>query len=145
MRRLLCHAIAYSYDAAKDAFIINGRACRITLHDVEHITGLPCMGKKHVPSNHNDTMELWMELKDSNDIKVTLKGLLAKMKGDNAPNFVRPFVFYAIGKYICPTTQQYVDNRYLGIVTNVETIKNTNLGQLTLEHLIFSIKKFVNG
>ena len=67
------------------------------------------------------------------------------MKGDSTPNFVRPFVLYTIGKYVCPTTQQYVDNRYLGIVRNVETIKSTNFGQLTLDHLMTSVRKFVNG
>uniref|UniRef100_A0A8I6X551 Uncharacterized protein n=1 Tax=Hordeum vulgare subsp. vulgare TaxID=112509 RepID=A0A8I6X551_HORVV len=128
MRRLLCHVIAYSYDAERDAFIINGRPCRITLKDVEHITGMPCMGKNHVSSNQNDTLELWKELKNPNDTKVILKGLLAKMKGHSTPNFVRPFVLYTIGKYVCPTTQQYVDNRYLGIVRNVETINSTNFG-----------------
>ncbi|XBI01465.1 hypothetical protein VPH35_130235 [Triticum aestivum] len=142
MRRLLCQAIAYSYAAEEDAFIFNGRPCRITLKDVEHIPGLPCMGKNHVSSNHNDTLEFWKELKDPNDTKVTLKGLLAKMKGDNTPNSVRPFVLYTIGKCVCPTTQQYVDNRYLGIVRNVETIKSTNFGQLTLDHLMASVRKF---
>ena len=63
------------------------------------------------------------------------------MKGDSTPNFVRPFVLYTIGKYVCPTTQQYVDNRYLGIVRNVETIKSTNFGQLTLDHLMTSVSK----
>ena len=145
IRRVLCLAIANSYDAEQDAFIINGRPCRITLKDVEHMTGLPCMGKNHVSSNHNDTLELWKELKDPNDTKVTLKGLLAMMKGDSTPNFVRPFVLYTIGKYVCPTTQQYVDNRYLGIVRNVETIKSTNFAQLTLDHLMASVRKFVNG
>ncbi|KAE8789560.1 hypothetical protein D1007_36204 [Hordeum vulgare] len=145
MRRLSCPTIAYSYDAEQDAFIIHEGPCRITLKDVEHITGVPCMGKNHVSSNHNDNLELWKELKDPNDTKVTLKGLLANMKGDNKPNFVRPFVLYTIGKYVCPTTQEYVDNTYLGIVRNVETIKSTNFGQLTLDHLMASIRKFVNG
>ena len=58
IRRVLCMAIANSYDADQDAFIINGRPCRITLKDVEHIPGLPCMGKNHVSSNHNDILEL---------------------------------------------------------------------------------------
>ncbi|KAE8782100.1 epstein-barr virus ebna-1-like protein [Hordeum vulgare] len=145
MRRLLCQAIAYSYDAEHDAFIINGRPCSITLKDVDHITGLPCKGKNHVSSNQNDTLELWKELKDPNDKNVTLKGLLAKMKGDITPNFFRRFVLYTICKYVCPTTQQYVDNRYLGIVRNTETIKSTNFGQLTLDHLMASIRKFVNS
>ncbi|KAE8769775.1 hypothetical protein D1007_58576 [Hordeum vulgare] len=103
------------------------------------------MGKSHVSSNNNDALELWKELKGPNDTKVTLKGLLAKMKGDNTPNFVRPFALYTIGKYVCPITQQYVDNGYLGIVRNVETIKSTNFGRLTLDHLMASVRKFVNG
>ena len=145
IRRVLCLAIANSYDAEQDAFIINGRPCRITLEDVAHITGMPCHGKKHVPSNLDDNMELWKKLKDRNDTKITFKGLLAKMKVGSTPNFVSPFVLYTIGKYVCPTTQQYVDNKYLGIVRNVETIKGKNLGQLTLDYLMDSVKNFVNG
>ena len=103
------------------------------------------MGKNHVSSNHNDTLELWKELKDPSDTKVTLKVLLAKMKGNNTPNFVRPFVLYTIGKYVCRTKEEYVDNKYIVIVRNVETIKGTNLGQLTLDYLMDSVKNFVNG
>ncbi|XBI82463.1 hypothetical protein VPH35_091145 [Triticum aestivum] len=142
IRRVLCMAIANSYDAEQDAFIINGRPCRITLEDVAHITG---HGKKHVPSNLDDNMELWKKLKDRNDTKITFKGLLAKMKGDSTPNFVRPFVLYTIGKYVCRTKEEYVDNKYIGIVRNVETIKGTNLGQLMLDYLMDSVKNFVNG
>jgi len=145
IRCVLCLAIANSYDAEQDAFIINGRPCRITLEDVEHITGMPCHGKKHVPSNLDENMELWKKLKDRNDTKITFKGLLAKMKGDGTQNFVRPFVFYTIGKYVCRTKEEYVDNKYIGIVRNVETIKGTNHGQLTLDYLMDSVKNFVNG
>ena len=143
--RVLCLAIANSYDAEQDAFIINVIPCRITLEDVAHITCMPCHGKKHVPSNLDDNMELWKKLKDRNDTKITFKGLLAKMKGDSTPNFVRPFVLYTIGKYACRTKEEYVDNKYIGIVRNVETIKGTNLGQLTLDYLMDSVKNFVNG
>ncbi|KAI4995683.1 hypothetical protein ZWY2020_037731 [Hordeum vulgare] len=56
IRRVLCLAIANSYDEEQDAFIINGRPCRITVEDVVHITVMPCDGKKHVPSNLDDNM-----------------------------------------------------------------------------------------
>jgi hypothetical protein len=55
-------------------------------------------------------------MKDPKDNKITLKGLLKKMEKDNSLNFVRPFVLYTIGKCLCPITQDYVDNKYLGIV-----------------------------
>ena len=38
-----------------------------------------------------------------------------------------------------------MDNKYIGIVRNVETIKGTNLGQLTLDYLMDSVENFVNG
>ena len=38
-----------------------------------------------------------------------------------------------------------MDNKYIGIVRNVETIKGKNLGQLTLDYLMDSVKNFVNG
>jgi hypothetical protein len=118
---------------------------KITLQEVEHITGLPSIGKQHVPSLYKDHIELWKEMKDPEDTKITLKGLLKKMEKDNSPNFVRPFVLYTIGKYLCPTTQDYVDNKYLGIVRNVDTIKGTNLAQLTLDHLMSSVRKYIAG
>ncbi|KAE8791243.1 hypothetical protein D1007_07440 [Hordeum vulgare] len=66
--------------------------------------------------------------------------------GSNSPSLgLSHWGVKTIGKYVCPTTQQYVDNKYLGIVRNVETIKSTNVGQLTLDHLMASIWKFVNG
>ncbi|KAI4984017.1 hypothetical protein ZWY2020_040870 [Hordeum vulgare] len=43
------------------------------------------------------------------------------------------------------SNKKYVDNRYPGIVRNAETIKSTNLGHLTLDHLMASVRKFVNG
>ncbi|KAE8769776.1 epstein-barr virus ebna-1-like protein [Hordeum vulgare] len=143
--RVLCLAFANSYDAERDAFIINGRPCRITLEDVAHITGMPCDGNNHVPSNLYDNMDLWKKQKDSNDTKITFKGLLAKMKGHSTPNFVRPFVLYTIGKYVCRTKEEYVDNKYIGIDRNIETIKGTNIGQLSLDYLMDSVKNFVNG
>ncbi|KAE8792418.1 hypothetical protein D1007_33024 [Hordeum vulgare] len=145
IRRVLCLAIANSYDAEKDAFIINGRPRRFTLEDVAQITSMPCDGKKHIPSNLDDNMELWKKLTDRNDTKITFKGLLSKMKGDNTPNFVRPFVLYTIGKYVCRAKEEYVHNKYIGIVRNIETIKGINHGQLTLDYLMDSVKNYVNG
>ncbi|XBI03318.1 hypothetical protein VPH35_131751 [Triticum aestivum] len=113
IRRVLCLAIANAYDAKQDAFIINGRPCRITLEDVTHITGMPCHGKKHVHSDLDDSMELWKKLKDC--------------------------------KYVCRTKEEYVDNQYIGIVRNIEMIKGTNIGQLTLDYLMDSVKNFLNG
>jgi hypothetical protein len=107
--------------------------------------GLPSIGNEHVPSLYKDHMELWKNMKDREDTKITVKGLLKKIEKDNSPNFVRPFVLYTTGKYLCPTTQDYVDNKYLGIVRNVDTIKGTNLAQLMLDHLMSSVRKFVAG
>ncbi|KAE8810880.1 hypothetical protein D1007_12379 [Hordeum vulgare] len=116
IRRVLCLTIANSYDAKQDAFTINLRPCWITLEDVAHIRGMPCDGKKHIPSNLDDNMELW-----------------------------KPFILYTIGKYVCRTKEEYVHNKYIGIVRNVETMRGKNLGQLRLDYLMYSVKNYVNG
>ncbi|KAI4996380.1 hypothetical protein ZWY2020_051165 [Hordeum vulgare] len=131
IRRVLCLAIANSYDAAQDDFIINGRPCRITLEDVAHITGMPCNGKKHIPSNLDDNMELQKKLKDRNDTKITFNGLLAKMKGDRSPNFVRPFVLYTIGKYVCRTKEENVHDKYVCRTKEENVHRSTVISYLT--------------
>ncbi|KAE8767694.1 epstein-barr virus ebna-1-like protein [Hordeum vulgare] len=105
---------------------------------------MSCDGKKHIPSNLDDNMDLWKKLEDRNDTKITFKGLLAKMKGINSSNFARPFVLYTIGKYVCRTKEEYVHNKYIVIARNVETIKGTNLAQLRLDNLMDSLKNYVN-
>ena len=118
---------------------------RITLQEVEHITGLPSIGKSLAPEQLQSHMDLWAAMKDPDDTKITLSGLLTKLKDDQTANFVRPFVLYTIGVYLCPTTQPYIDNRYLGIVRNLQTIKSTNMAQLTLDHLMSCVRKYVGG
>ena len=145
LRRLLCQSIAETYDMKQDAFVIGGVPCRITLKEVELITGLPSMGFDFVPSDVTEHIELWKLLKEPGETKITLKGLLMKMSGDESPNFLRPFVMYTIGRYVCPTTQPYVDPKYLGIVKTVDAIRDTNFAKLTLDHLMANVGKFVSG
>lgn len=145
VRRVLCQEIASTYDAQADAFIIRGVPMRITLAEVEHISGLPTTGRDYVPPPFKDVQDLWLELKDPEDNKLTLKGLRKKMMGDESPRFVKPFVLYTIGKLVCPTTQPYVDPKFLGIVVNFHTINSINYAKLSLDHLMSSVRKFVNG
>lgn len=145
IRRILCQKIANTYDPGLDAFVIGGKPVRISLQEVEHITGLPSIGKSLAPEQLQSHMDLWEAMKDPDDTKITLSGLLTKLKADQTANFVRPFVLYTIGVYLCPTTQPYIDNRYLGIVRSLHTIKSTNMAQLTLDHLMSCVRKYVGG
>lgn len=74
VRRVLCQEIASTYDAHADAFIIRGIPMKITLAEVEHISGLPTTGRDYVPSQFKDVEDLWVQLKDPEDNKLTLKG-----------------------------------------------------------------------
>ncbi|KAF8727130.1 hypothetical protein HU200_019638 [Digitaria exilis] len=64
-------------------------------------------------------------------------------------DFKRQFALFAIGVILAPTTKDYVDSKYLGLVKNVQELSNINWGQFTLSHLMdcihqFKIKKPVN-
>ncbi|XP_037475056.1 uncharacterized protein LOC119352582 [Triticum dicoccoides] len=45
-----------------------------------------------------EVQDLWLDLKDPEDNKLTLKGLRKKMIGEERPRFVKPYVLYTIGK-----------------------------------------------
>ncbi|XBH65975.1 hypothetical protein VPH35_119454 [Triticum aestivum] len=145
VRRVLCQEIASTYDSQVDAFVIRGVPMRITLQDVEHITGLPSMGRDYVPPPFKEVQDLWLDLKDPEDNKLTLKGLRKQMIGEERPRFVKPYVLYTIGKLVCPATQPYVDPKYLGIVVDIPSINSINYAKLSLDHLMSSVRKFVNG
>jgi hypothetical protein len=49
---------------------------RITLIEVEHISGLPTTGKDYVPPPSKDVQDLWLMLKDLEENRLTLKGFL---------------------------------------------------------------------
>lgn len=78
VRRVLCQEIASTYNAQADAFIIRGVPMRITLAEVEHISGLPTTRRDYVPSPFKDVQDLWLELKDPEDNKLTLKDLVLR-------------------------------------------------------------------
>lgn len=145
IRRMLCQKIANTYDPKVDAFVIGGKPLKITLQEVEHITGLPAIGKPPVTELFQGHMDLWSAMKDPVENRITVSGLLKKLKDDQSGNFVRPYLLYTIGVYLCPTTQNYIDNRHLGIVRSLDSIKATNLAQLTLDHLMNSVRKYVGG
>ena len=75
VRRVLCQKIASTYDSQVVAFVIHMVPMRITLQDVEHITGLPSMGRDYVPPPYKEVQDLWLDLKDTEDNKLTLKGI----------------------------------------------------------------------
>ncbi|RCV04698.1 hypothetical protein SETIT_1G021800v2 [Setaria italica] len=128
IRRELCKEIADSFDLDKEEFNIQENKVKISIKDVEHILGLPSQGdeikeppKKHVPGlfdkyTWNDSTKIYSS---------ELREYLSKNKtyGDD---FIRIFVLYTIGFYLCPTLQPYVKSDYLGLVEEIDNIKNLN-------------------
>jgi hypothetical protein len=51
-------------------------------------------------------------------------------------------VLCIIGFYLCPTLQPHVKSDYLGLIENVENIKNINWSSLVLNVLLSSIREY---
>uniref|UniRef100_K3ZLS7 Aminotransferase-like plant mobile domain-containing protein n=1 Tax=Setaria italica TaxID=4555 RepID=K3ZLS7_SETIT len=144
IRRELCKEIADSFDLDKEEFNIQEKKVKISIKDVDHILGLPSQGdeikeppKKHVPGLFDKYT--W---NDSTKIHSSeLREYLSKNKtyGDD---FIRIFVLYTIGFYLCPTLQPYVKSDYLGLVEEIDNIKNLNWSSLVLNFLIRSIREY---
>ncbi|KAK8450714.1 hypothetical protein SEVIR_6G078733v4 [Setaria viridis] len=139
IRRELCKEIADSFDLDTKEFNIQGNKVKICIKDVEHILGLPSQGdqKKHVPDLFDKYT--W---KDSTKINyLELREYFSKNKtyGDD---FIRIFVLYTIGFYLCPTLEPYVKSDYIRLIEEIDNIKNLNWSILVLNFLIRSIREY---
>jgi hypothetical protein len=116
----------------------------MTFKEAGHILGLPSQGeeirgppKKHVPELFNK-----YALKDSTAIYYTRMKDYFKDNESYDDDFVRLFVLFCIGFYLCPTLQTYVKSDYLGLIEDIDNIKNLNWTSLVVNYLISSIREY---
>uniref|UniRef100_M8BAC8 Aminotransferase-like plant mobile domain-containing protein n=1 Tax=Aegilops tauschii TaxID=37682 RepID=M8BAC8_AEGTA len=57
-------------------------------------------------------------------------------------DFLAQFVLFAIGTVLAPTTQCYVDAKYLKLVADIKSLRRLNWGCFTMKHLFRCIHKF---
>ncbi|KAL6591972.1 hypothetical protein ACP70R_049664 [Stipagrostis hirtigluma subsp. patula] len=144
IRRSLCADIAKTFDLETEEFDIHGNKVKITIADVHHILGLPSEGDEIKEAPKRQVPELFHRYKWRNDNKISSVSLKDYFK-DNASSdedFVRIFVLYAIGFFLCPTLQPNVSSDYLGLLENVKEFNNINWCSLVLNVLISSIRTF---
>uniref|UniRef100_K3YNE8 Aminotransferase-like plant mobile domain-containing protein n=1 Tax=Setaria italica TaxID=4555 RepID=K3YNE8_SETIT len=122
IRRELCKEIADSFDLDKEEF------------NIQENKEPP---KKHVPGLFDKYT--WNDCTKIHSSE--LREYLSKNKtyGDE---FICIFVLYTIGFYLCPTLQPYVKSDYLGLVEEIDNIKNLNWSSLVLNLLIRSIWEY---
>ncbi|KAL6874078.1 hypothetical protein ACP4OV_014160 [Aristida adscensionis] len=145
IRRNLCMELANSFDLETEEFNIGGNKVRMTIADVEHILGLPSTGDeiKKPPARHVTDLFHWYNWgKDNKISSASLMGYFRDNKNSDDEDFVRIFVLYAIGFYLCPTLQPNVSSDYLGLLENVKELKNINWCSLILHKLISSIRTY---
>jgi len=144
IRRDLCKDIADSFDIDTEEFIINGKRIKLSMKDVHHILGPPAQGdeikeppRKHVPG-------LFKKYTWKDESKISSNSLRDYFNSNNShgDDFIRIFVLYSIGFYLCPTLQPYVNSDYLGLIENVKNIKNLNWTSLVFNFLIASIREY---
>ena len=66
--------------------------------------------------------------------------ILSSKSPDN--DFLARFVLFAIGTVLAPTTQSYVDAKYLKLVADIKIIRTLNWGSFTMKHLFSCMHKF---
>ncbi|KAF8650284.1 hypothetical protein HU200_063982 [Digitaria exilis] len=124
IRRDLCKEIANTFDLETEEFDIGGKRVRMSMKESEHILSLPSEGD---------------EIKEPP--KSTLKEYFSNNK-TSGEDFISHFVLYAIGLYMCPTLQTYVNSEYLALIEDVANIKNLNWTSLVHNFLIASIREY---
>lgn len=150
LRREMLVKIAKRYDIITQMFHIGGEEIPMTPSDVNYIMDLPIHGDDaNVKTYKKVDKDLFNTYKTKN--KIMLNSLEEKITSSVIADddFKRQFALFAIGVILAPTTKDYVDSKYLGLVKNVQELSNINWGQFTLSHLMdcihqFKIKKPVN-
>ena len=66
--------------------------------------------------------------------------ILSSKTPDN--DFLVRLVLFAIGTVLAPTTQCYVDAKYLKLVADIKSLRKLNWGCFTMKHLFRYIHKF---
>ena len=144
IRRNLCKDIAKSFDIDTEEFNINGKILKLSMKDVHHILDLPAQGDeiKEPPQKHVPGLFEKFTWKDESKISSNSLREYFNSNKSHDDDFVRIFVLYTIGFYLCPTLQPYVKSDYLGLIENVENIKNLNWTSLVFNFLIASIREY---
>uniref|UniRef100_A0A0E0P6Y7 Aminotransferase-like plant mobile domain-containing protein n=1 Tax=Oryza rufipogon TaxID=4529 RepID=A0A0E0P6Y7_ORYRU len=137
--------IANQFDTKAEAFKIQGSYLSLTNRDAEHLLDLPSQGEEILKPPQTKNRDLFDEFKTTSKqgahIKLSsLQEYFQTNKGIHDDNFIRRFVLFVIGVFLCPTTQRYVSSAYLNLVEDVNAISAINWTSLTLNHLMKSIK-----
>ena len=117
----------------------------ITKEDVQCIFGIPIEGEDIEPHLEMQTdTELFTAY--ANNGQILISDLETAIRASKAPDgdFLRRFILYAIGTILAPTTQHYVDSKFLNLVTDLENLRKFNWGCFTLNHFFKSVHKFRN-
>ena len=126
--RDLCNEIARSYDKEKKAFNINGTFVTMTLDDVDCLLGLPSKGDEIFEAPKINKHELFNLYKKEGQTTITLQALREAIINSSSydDHFIRRFILFSIGSFICPTTQRYVCSEYLNLVDEVDKMRELN-------------------
>uniref|UniRef100_A0A0E0GHT5 Aminotransferase-like plant mobile domain-containing protein n=1 Tax=Oryza nivara TaxID=4536 RepID=A0A0E0GHT5_ORYNI len=136
--------IARSYDKEKKAFNINGTFVTMTLDDVDCLLGLPSKGDEIFEAPKINKPELFNLYKKEGQTTITLEALRVAIINSSSydDHFIRRFILFSIGSFICLTTQRYVRSEYLNLVDDVDKMRELNWSSLTLNQLLKGILKF---
>nr|ABF97730.1 hypothetical protein LOC_Os03g42954 [Oryza sativa Japonica Group] len=142
--RNLCNEITRSYDKEKKAFNINGTFVTMTLDDIDCLLGLPSKGDEIFEAPKINNHELFNLYKKEGQTIITLQALWEAIINSSSydDHFIRRFIIFSIGSFICPTTQRYVRSEYLNLVDDIDKMRELNWSSLTLNQLLKCILKF---
>uniref|UniRef100_M8C6F2 Ubiquitin-like protease family profile domain-containing protein n=1 Tax=Aegilops tauschii TaxID=37682 RepID=M8C6F2_AEGTA len=137
------YRLAKSFDSETSSITIGKTPIPITAEDVHHIFGLAIEGEdidKKLESAPDPNLFNTFQKNGSIDLADLEREILSSKTPDN--DFLAQFVLFAIGTVLAPTTQSYVDAKYLKLVAAIKSFPRLNWGCFTMKHLFMSIHKF---
>jgi hypothetical protein len=145
LQRIMLVRLAKRIDSDTQSFTIGKTPIPITKEDVHCIFGIPIEGEDVEPHLQRETdQQLFTAY--ANNGQILISDLEKAIRASKAPDddFLRRFILYAVGVVLAPTSQHYVDSKFLNLVEDLENLRKFNWGCFTLNHLFKSIHKFTH-
>ena len=142
LRRDLCGWLVSKFDTSTLSIELHGKRLTLDPSVFSHIMGISNGGD--IVELHGDVNQVWRSKFSITNRGIKLPQLEAQLKNMKTADddFKITFYLYALGTILAPAAGEYVDERYLNVLGDVQKIRGKNWARWCFNQLVGGIEKF---
>ncbi|TXG64113.1 hypothetical protein EZV62_011107 [Acer yangbiense] len=142
LRRDLCGWLVSKFDTKNLSIELHGKKFTLDPSGFSHIMGISDGGD--IVDLHGDLNDVWRSKFRITNRGIKLPQLEEQLKNIKTTDddFKITFCLYLLGTILAPATGEYVDERYLNVLDDVQNIRGKNWARWCFNQLVAGIEKF---